>query len=316
MSLLSLLRTVFFYIKSTYYCYVLFYIERWTHKLLRLLPKSMQPTRKSLDDSVLPLHKVNKNLEACLHEEKNAGKKLYDKFFVLITTGSLSPVHKMHTEMLEATKKHINRNVTKSKVIGGFLSACHDEYVSYKLPKEYIKGEHRYQMTKLAVKDSDFIDVDAWEIKGTRLRMFSEVAIHLADYFKEGDYSDRYPLIAQNKDRIRICFVCGSDVMILYRNYGLTFSKDVGVACVCRPFHTLPNAEERIKQHKRLGVELFIVEEPQSTDVSSTKIRQVISQALREDCEKESKTDLRKELGEFCHPQVVEYMIEHVVHCK
>jgi nicotinamide mononucleotide adenylyltransferase len=312
MRVTDFLRTVLYYIKSTYYCYILFYIERYARKLLYALPQSFRPELKMLPESTLPLRKVHQNIEKCVKEEKEAGKRLYDKFYILITTGSLSPIHLMHTEMLELTRDHMDKQVPRSKVVGGYLSPCNDEYVSYKLPREYIPGKHRLEMCKLAVQDSDFIDVDAWEIKGNRLRMFSEVAIQLADYFKEGSYAKKYPLIAENLDRIRVCFVCGSDVMVTYRHYGLTFSKDVDVATVSRPKHEFPNVESRIKQHKKKGVDLFVVMGPDE-DVSSTKVRQVISEALK--CENNVEKTLRENLSEYCHKPVVEYLMKNVIKC-
>lgn len=62
---------------------------------------------------------------------------------VLISTGSLSPIHLLHVRVLEIAKKELESQDSRIKVIGGFVSPSHDDYTSSKLGSEWIPSEDR-----------------------------------------------------------------------------------------------------------------------------------------------------------------------------
>ena len=84
-------------------------------------------------------------------------------FSILLTTGSLNPIHSGHIDMMDYAKKELEG--LNYNVIGGFMSASHDSHVSTKT--NYIRSNNRLEMIKLAVKESqpDWIECDEWECK-------------------------------------------------------------------------------------------------------------------------------------------------------
>src|SRR6266496_4104605 len=87
---------------------------------------------------------------------------------VLLTTGSMNPIHKQHYNNFEIAKREIESRLSKVKVIAGYISPSQDCYVFGKLGKYAIPIDKRIEMCKLAVDKSDWIDVDSWEGKSIR----------------------------------------------------------------------------------------------------------------------------------------------------
>ena len=117
-----------------------------------------------------------KELNLKLDSEKIKNNlKIYEsneEFIILIESGSLAPPHKMHLGLMEITKKYFEENDKKKKVIGGFLIPSSDKYVKYKLKDDFIPLEHRVNMTKLLVKESDWLECLDWEIAyGDEIKM-------------------------------------------------------------------------------------------------------------------------------------------------
>ncbi|KAL0487915.1 nicotinamide mononucleotide adenylyltransferase [Acrasis kona] len=303
---MDLIRTILFYAKSTFYCYILYYINRSYDNISPYLPENLQRKDELIPESIIPLQKIDDNIKKIIQEENENGSRLYDILYVLVSTGSYSPIHKMHTEMLKVTAEFLER-LPKCKVVGGYLSPCHDEYVSFKLQDNAINAQHRINMCELAVKDTDWMCVDKWEINGPRLRMFSEVVIKLSEFLSQGLYKESHPDVYNNRDRIRVCFVCGSDIVMGYP-YGLAFSDKIDVACVCRPSFVLKNMESRVKYNKKRGVNLYFVVDSVE-DHSSTKVRECIKKIEKgEGYEK----NLKSGLARFCDDNIADYMVRNI----
>ncbi|KAG0232185.1 hypothetical protein BGW41_001943 [Actinomortierella wolfii] len=94
--------------------------------------------------------------------------------------GSFCPVHLQHTEILEAAKREIEAS-GNSVVLGGFLSPSHDSYVGAKLWREslVLNSDQRIALCQAQTRDSDWIDVDAWEANQCEFYDYYEVARRL-----------------------------------------------------------------------------------------------------------------------------------------
>jgi hypothetical protein len=106
-----------------------------------------------------PLAKVRGHLDACPDDRQPV---------VLLTTGSLCPVHLMHVRVLEEAREHVAAAWTSVCVVGAFLSPSHDSYVGSKMRSSgntafHFSFEERAAMCDLATADSSFVAVDRWE---------------------------------------------------------------------------------------------------------------------------------------------------------
>ena len=63
----------------------------------------------------------------------------------------------------------------KKKVIGGFVIPSSNAYVKYKLKKDFINLKHRVNMTKLMIKDSDWLECLDWGFSyGEKIKLLLE----------------------------------------------------------------------------------------------------------------------------------------------
>ncbi|KAK4534784.1 hypothetical protein CDCA_CDCA02G0809 [Cyanidium caldarium] len=93
---------------------------------------------------------------------------------LLVSAGSFSPPTMLHLLSLEQARDHV-RFVLGKTVIGGLLSPVNDAYHKPSL----ISAAHRLQMCRLAVADSEWIDVDEWEAHQPRYVPTFRVLQHL-----------------------------------------------------------------------------------------------------------------------------------------
>lgn len=80
----------------------------------------------------------------------------YRENVVLLACGSFSPVTLMHLRMMEMAREHTE---DRYHVAGGFLSPVHDNYKKDGL----VEARHRIAMLRLALEESDWLDVWTWE---------------------------------------------------------------------------------------------------------------------------------------------------------
>lgn len=84
------------------------------------------------------------------------------RYAVLVTTGSFSPLHSGHLDMMEAARRYLD--LQGVPVVAGYLSPSNDAYVGQKYPgAERLTGMHRVQLCQHAVADSDWLMTDPWE---------------------------------------------------------------------------------------------------------------------------------------------------------
>eukprot|EP00475_Leptophrys_vorax_P025101 TRINITY_DN3500_c0_g1_i3.p1 TRINITY_DN3500_c0_g1~~TRINITY_DN3500_c0_g1_i3.p1 ORF type:complete len:246 (-),score=73.56 TRINITY_DN3500_c0_g1_i3:290-1027(-) len=82
------------------------------------------------------------------------------KPLVLLACGSFSPITNMHLRIFEDARNAIDFDHDEFQVIGGYVSPVHDGYKKDGLAT----STHRVNMCKLAVEDSNWIDVSSWEV--------------------------------------------------------------------------------------------------------------------------------------------------------
>ena len=229
---------------------------------------SKENEEKSEEDYYWELIKeLNTNVDKMKKNIKKCNKK--DKLVVLIESGSLAPPHKMHIELMEKTKKFIEENNKNTKVICGFLIPSSNQYVKYKLKEDFIDLEHRVNMTKLMVKDSEWLDYLDWGLA------YGEEIKEILDRIIKKEFP---------KYNIKSYLVFGIDYYLRHR-----IPLNDEHICVFRPGYDINKAKEMYPNN-------LIFVEGSEEDVSSTLLRK----AIREKDE--------KIINEFTSKEVVDYI--------
>src|SRR6185437_6851701 len=97
--------------------------------------KSTAPTTSNDLSDQIPLHKLRRNFDIAVARRNSSAAKAA-QFIVLVGTGSFNPVHRMHIQMFELSRRYFERNPF-TYVIAGFISPSHDAYVRRKLDNEW-----------------------------------------------------------------------------------------------------------------------------------------------------------------------------------
>lgn len=145
-----------------------------------------------------------------------------DQFLaVLLCTGSYNPVHQGHVEMLEIARKEVEAR--GGIVLGGYMSASHDEYVSVKCGAEALPAPHRVRLVHESVASSDWIMSDGWEaLAAERALNFTDVIGHLQRYLSRHVHTAR---------PVHVVYVFGGD----NAKFARTFIGRGRAVCVPRP---------------------------------------------------------------------------------
>lgn len=193
-----------------------------------------------------PIHKIINNIK------KNKSNK---PLMVLLNTGSYSPVHNGHLNMMETAKKYLSK---KYNIVGGFLSPSHDEYVSKKYNgTANIHAESRINFIEQSIFESDWLMADPWEAR------YNKFAINFTDVIRR---LEQYLFKHTNK-KIIVGYVFGSDNAY----FSLAFvNQGVGI-CIKR------NGYEDIFKHCKSIMNIdsnrnFFIDN-NNPNISSTEIR-------------------------------------------
>ena len=195
-----------------------------------------------IKDLKVDTEKIKKNLKK---HKKN------EELIILIESGSLAPPHKMHIGLMEITKKYIEEKDKNKKVIGGYLIPSSDSYVRYKLGKDFIPLIHRVNMSKLYIKDSDWLEVLDWG-----LAYGEEIKICLQKIINK-----TFP-----KYNIKCVLVFGIDYYLKNR----INLKDTHI-CIFRPGYDIDKVKILYPQN-------LIFVEGKDVDINSTSIRKAIKE--------------------------------------
>eukprot|EP01084_Bolivina_argentea_P188380 324307_1 len=235
-----------------------------------------------------PLTKLNNNLLKYLSEQT---KEEYT-FAVLLTTGALNPIHLGHVDIMESAKIELESQHKNVKVIGGFMSASHDDYVGGKFGRnKYIPSEYRLKMVEMATTYSDWISCDEWECRQNYFVDYPQVASRLNEALKE-IYCDKNKYIKENN--LKIYYVCGLDHAT---NCGL-LGRGLNYLGVNTLIVRRPNAKlNQIKLKSNLKNGVVVVDVPPvDYDRSSTMVRNLLSMKKWKDLEK------------YLHIKVLQYL--------
>ena len=184
--------------------------------------------------------KLENNLKKCT---KN------NELIILIESGALAPPHRMHIGIMELVKKYFEENDNNKKIIGGFIIPSSDNYVKHKLKKDFIPLKHRVNMTKILIKNNDWLECLDWD-----MAYGEEIKICIDKIIK-----NKFP-----EYNIKSYLVFGVDFYI--RCHMHLKSEQI---CIYRPGYDLEMA-------KKMYPENLIFIEGNNQDISSTQIRKAI----------------------------------------
>ena len=208
----------------------------------------------------LDVSKLENNLRKCTEK---------DELIIIIESGALAPPHRMHIGLMEKVKKYFEEKNKIKKVIGGYIIPSSDKYVRHKLKQDFIPLKHRVNITKILIKNSDWLECLNWD-----MAYGEEIKICIDKILKQ-----KFPKI-----NIKSYLVFGIDFYI--RTKIKLKSEQV---CIYRPGFDLNDV-------KKIYTKGLIFVEENDEDINSTKIRK----ALRDNDE--------KKINELMSKDVVEYI--------
>lgn len=183
---------------------------------------------------------------------------------VLALCGSMSPITFLHLRMFELARDSLNRS-GKYSVESGFISPVHDSYGK----KGLVEGKHRLAMCELAVKSSDWIKVDPWELSQPGWTQTAKVLAH---------YQTK--ISAETNGEARLKLLCGADLLESFATPDLWAEQDIrdiveryGLVVISRCGSNPEKFIYESDQLTPLNRYIDIVTEWIPNDVSSTKIR-------------------------------------------
>ncbi|XP_008207057.1 uncharacterized protein LOC100121756 isoform X1 [Nasonia vitripennis] len=215
---------------------------------------------------------------------------------ILMSCGSYNPPTHMHFRMFERARDHLH-SLGTHVVLGGVISPVNDAYAK----SELAAGEHREEMLKCALHDSDWIRLSKWELRQkawTRTRQSLQHHQTLLDEVVQGqaaansnvDEEDLtwIPDVLRNGDTgdpspVRIKLLCGGDLLESFATPGLWAEEDIeeivgryGLIVITRvgsnPYKFIYDSDILAKHLHNI----HIVTEWIPNEVSSTRIRRAL----------------------------------------
>lgn len=198
---------------------------------------------------------------------------------VLVLSGALNPVHRMHIQLL-VEAKHVLETEYKRTVIAGVLSPSSDDYVYSKLGNDAMWHEDRVAMAKLAVTDAKEpgIHVCDWGIPSGP-KICQRISIELGLKFMGKNFT--------------VIEVGGADYALKSRKWQYPF------VCFARMGldRTIKKEMEKDK-HRRPNKNFFLITGNRNVkELSSTEIREALA-----------KKDVKVLEGQL-HPSVLKYIL-------
>lgn len=162
-----------------------------------------------------PIYKI-------LHRLKEVNNS-HKPFVVLLNTGSYSPIHLGHIQMMESAYETLSDKYT---VLGGYFSPSHDKYVSQKYSgTAAYNSDARIDLCENFIYNHPYLMIDPWEARYNDVPInFTNVIIHLKKLLKKYISAP-----------IHIAYVYGSD----NAGFGWSFLKDDISVCFERPSYEL-----------------------------------------------------------------------------
>ncbi|KAK7791543.1 hypothetical protein R5R35_008344 [Gryllus longicercus] len=213
---------------------------------------------------------------------------------VLLACGAFNPPTIMHLRMFEIARDHMQR-MGVGNVVGGVMSPVHDDYGK----KELISSTHRCAMLKLALRNSDWINVSTWECQQeghTRTRVVlgyhqNQLNAVINDNNDSPNKRQRLDDLQWVPDDVKyntngsvqVKFLCGADLLESFGIPGLWTEEDIetivgqhGLVVITRegtnPYKFIYESDILTKHQNNIT----IVTEWITNEVSSTKIRRAL----------------------------------------
>ena len=161
----------------------------------------------------------------------------------------------------------------KSDVVGAFLSPVHQNYEKRK--PTLIAANHRVKMCQEAVSDSDWINIDDWEVSQNEYSRTLFVLKHF-----ESELQNQF---GEDGKRVRVILLCGADLLESFVKPGVWIPEQVGyilenfgVCCIERGGVSITNLIFEHDVLYRNKKNIHVIPEWIINDVSSTKVRQLV----------------------------------------
>jgi nicotinic acid mononucleotide adenylyltransferase len=236
--------------------------------------KSLKEIEKAgffFDNMKIKKEKEEKQIFISTPINKLKNPKRKKKNVVLLSTGAFSPLHIGHIEMMKMAKKEIEK--AGYKVIGGYISPSHDEYVDKKNngTASFNIAKRIYLMEKI-LENHKWLMIDKWEAYYNKKAInFTDVIYHIEKYIKK----------YFNNDNIEIIYVYGDDNQNFSKVFEGTKYKSI---CVQRI-----NKKKEKNQKKNT---IFVKNKKEKLKtISSTKIREGKIEGIEEKLYKKLKEE-------------------------
>jgi NAD+ synthetase len=155
---------------------------------------------------------------------------------VLVTTGSMCPLHKGHINMMHEARKAVEKS--GRVVLTGFIVPDHDSYVSEKCGSDALNIAQRIYLAEQAIGGSDWLVIDHWAGFYTPADVnFTTIIDRIA-----AQLAVQVPIARP----IELVYVCGGDLAW----FGLSFIRRGECVVVSRPGYT--STVEEVKRHSAI----------------------------------------------------------------
>ncbi|KAM9785498.1 nicotinamide/nicotinic acid mononucleotide adenylyltransferase 1-like [Neosynchiropus ocellatus] len=220
-------------------------------------------------------------------------EKLGTKKVVLLSCGSFNPVTNLHLRMFELARDHLEET-GQYKVVKGIISVVGDAYKKRSL----IEAEHRLKMARLAVEDSDWITVDAWEssqqewmetvkvVRHHNQQLLDADEVDTVNYGKKRRIRDNHyesPFENENRGRPQLMLLCGGDMLESFGVPNLWKPEDIaeivghfGLVCITRAGsdpHKFIHQSDMLWEFRN---NIHIVHEWVANEISATHVRRAL----------------------------------------
>lgn len=183
--------------------------------------------------------------------------KSEDKPAIIISTGAMCPLHEGHIDMMVDAAYAVNN--IGYRVIGGYLSPGHDDYIKEKTGDNWMPIHDRLRWANDMIKHISWLTLDPWEgVFAPGSVNFTSVVYRLQKYIKK--------FYKSSKD-VKIFFVCGGDnarFVVPFEN------TDIGCVVVSRPGYEHISKQYANKKSENI-IFVYGNNEQSSTNIRKTK---------------------------------------------
>uniref|UniRef100_A0A0N4ZTR3 Nicotinamide-nucleotide adenylyltransferase n=1 Tax=Parastrongyloides trichosuri TaxID=131310 RepID=A0A0N4ZTR3_PARTI len=190
-----------------------------------------------------------------------------DSKIILLACGTYNPLTIGHLRMMESAKDNIER-MTCGKVIHGFLSPVSDSYKK----KGMIPSEHRIEMLRLGVKNSDWLKIHTWEAERDCWSRTIEVVNRIKEEYNH--INNLIVSLVMGGDVLDSFQVIKDDGEPLWDRNDIEYFASNGLICQVRPNSNVEETIKKLNLEKYVNNNLYTFTDVICpNDISSTKVR-------------------------------------------